>query len=124
MTTYRILQNVSGDMRAVKVGFSWPAMLLNLIWMVANGLWLGSLLVSVLIFGGLLLYASAVQESPVVAAAMVVAGEVALLIFLGFRGNEWLTSHLESQGYALKEVVEAPNPVDAVALSAQDRHVA
>ena len=122
MTTYRILKNVSGDTRAVKVGFSWPAMLLNLVWTIANGLWLGSLLVFVLIFGGLLLFAAAFQESPIVASVMGVAGEVALLCFLGFRGNEWLASHLESQGYAMMEVVEAPNSIDALALAAPDRH--
>jgi hypothetical protein len=121
MTTYRIFKNASGDTRAVKVGFSWPAMILNMIWTIANGLWLGSVLVLVLIFGGLLLFAATVQESPVVASAMVVAGEVALLSFLGFRGNDWLASHLESQGYALMEVVEAPNPIDAVALAVPGR---
>ncbi len=122
MTTFRILKNPSGETRAIKLGFSWPAMLLNLIWTIANGLWLGSLLVSVLLVGGLLLFSTAVQESPAVAGICAVVGGVALLTFLGFRGNDWLSSHLESKGYVLTEVLEAPNAIEAVALAAPDRY--
>ncbi len=123
MPNYRILSNDAGDVRAVKLGFSWPAFCLNLIWLVANGLWLGALLVSVLIFGGLLLFGAAAEESPRLAGAVAVVGELALLLFLGFRANDWLASHLESRGYTLRENIEAPDFPAALELAARDRPV-
>ena len=119
---YRILINDSSDLRAVKVGFSWPAFILNLIWLVANGLWLGALLIFVLIVGGLLLFGSAVQSSPVAASAVFVAAEIALLLYLGFRGNDWLASHLESRGYTQVRTLDATNFENALELASSDHH--
>ena len=124
MPSYRILKNDSGALRAVKIGFSWPAMLLNLIWLIANGLWLGALLVFVLVAGGLLLLGSAVQESPMVASGSFVVAELALLIFLGLRGNDWLASHLESSGYSHGQTLEAKGFAEAVELAAADHRAA
>ena len=121
MPKYRILSNDAGDLRAVKIGFSWPAFILNLIWLVANGLWIGAVLVFVLIVGGLLLFGAAAQESPGPAAgAIAVVGELTLLLFLGFRGNDWLAAHLESHGYTLRETLEAPNFPEALKRAAPD----
>jgi len=120
LPNYRILSNDAGDFRAVKIGFSWPAFSLNLIWLVANGLWIGAVLVFVLIAGGLLLFGAAAQESPGPAGAITVVGELTLLFFLGFRGNDWLAAHLESSGYTLRETLEAPNFPAALKLAAPD----
>jgi len=120
LPNYRILSNDEGDFRAVKIGFSWPAFSLNLIWLVANGLWIGAVLVFVLIVGGLLLFGAAAQESPGPAGTIAVVGELTLLLFLGFRGNDWLAAHLESRGYTLRETLEAPNFPEAVKLAAPD----
>jgi hypothetical protein len=119
---YRILKNDSGDVRAVKIGFSWPAMILNLVWLIANGLWLGALLVFVLIVSGLLVFSSALQESPIAASGLFVAGEIALLFFLGLRGNDWLASHLESRGYHHAQSLEAKGFAEALELAAPDHH--
>jgi len=120
LPNYRILSNNAGDFRAVKIGFSWPAFSLNLIWLVANGLWIGAVLVFVLIVGGLLLFGAAAQESPGPAGAITVVGELTLLFFLGFRGNDWLAAHLESRGYKLRQTLEAPNFPEALRLAAPD----
>jgi hypothetical protein len=122
LPSYRILRNDSSDMRIIKIGFSWPALLLNLIWLVANGLWLGAILVFVLIGGSWLLFGAAVQESPIAAGAIGLFGEIALLLFLGFRGNDWLASQLESRGYTHVRTVEATNFENALELAASDRH--
>ena len=97
-------------------------MLLNLVWLVANGLWLGALLVFVLVAGGLLIFASAVSESPMAASGVFIVAALALLIFLGFRGNDWLASHLESRGYTLTLVLEARNFAEAFELATPDHH--
>ncbi len=122
MPSFRILTNDSGDMRAVKTGFSWPAFMLNLIWLIANGLWIGAFLFFVLISGWMLLFAAEVQESPVAASAMAVAAAIALLLFLGFRGNDWLASHLDSREYTHVHTVEAKNFAEALELAAPNRH--
>ena len=109
--SYRILRNDSGDVRAVKMGFSWPAMILNLVWFVANGLWVGAFLVFVLIAGGLVVLSSTIQTSPIAAFGLFVFAELAILGFLGLRGNEWLASHLESRGFSPRQ--EPSSPVGA-----------
>ena len=118
------MSHESSDLRVVKVGFSWPAVLLNLIWLVANGLWLGAILVFVLAFAMLVLFGSAVQESPVAVSAIAVSAEIALLLFLGFRGNDWLASQLESRGYTISRILEAENFGEAVELATTDSHAA
>jgi hypothetical protein len=120
LPSYRILTNDSSDMRVIKVGFSWPALLLNLIWLVANGLWLGATLVFVLIAGGLLLLGAAAQESPIVAGSIGLLGEIAVLVFLGLRANDWLTSQLESRGYTHVRTIEATNFDNAFELAASE----
>jgi hypothetical protein len=123
LPSYRILKNDSSEMRVIKIGFSWPALLLNLIWLVANGLWLGATLVFVLMAGGWLLFSAAAQESPIAAGAIGLFGGIALLLYLGFRGNDWLASQLESRGYTLGETLEATNFPEAHKLAAPDRPV-
>ena len=120
LSSYRILTHESSELRVVKIGFSWPAFLLSLIWLVANGLWLGAILVSVMIFGMLALFGSAVQESPVVVSLILFAGELALLLFLGSRGNDWLASQLESRGYTHALTVEAESFTEAWERAATD----
>ncbi len=120
MPDYRILKKDSGDVRAIKIGFSWPAAVLNLIWLVANGLWLGAFLVFLLVAGGLILLGSAVQESPVAAGSFFVFSVIALLFFLGLRGNDWLASHLESQDYRHAQTLEAGGFAEALELAASD----
>ena len=120
MPTYRILTNGSDDLRAIKIGFSWPAFLLNLIWLISNGLWLGGILVFILVGGGLLVFAESVQESPLAASVIVFVAEFALLLFLGFRGNDWLAAHLESRGYEQVQALEAKGFVEALELATSD----
>jgi hypothetical protein len=121
LPSYRILKHDSSETRIIKIGFSWPALILNLIWLVANGLWLGATLVFVLIGGGLLLFGAAVEESPIAAGAIGLLGGIGLLLFLGFRGNDWLASQLESRGYRHARTVEATNFENAFELADSDR---
>ena len=122
MPSYRILKSDAGDSRVIKVGFSWPAFLLNMIWLIANGLWVGAILVFVLVVGALLVFRATVQKSPIVVSAIAVAAEMALLLFLGFRGNDWLAAHLESRGYKQIRTVEAVKFDDALKLATADPH--
>jgi hypothetical protein len=117
---YRILTNEVGDTRAVKVGFSWPALSLNVLWAVANGLWVVALLIVVLAACGVLLFANTAQSSAVLATLGAVSAGLAFLVFLGFRANDMLTSHLESRGYIKSSVVSAPNLPGALEIASTE----
>ena len=117
LPSYRILRNDLGDTRAVKVGFSWPAFCLNVLWAVANGLWAVALLIVVLAVCGLILFSSAVESSPVLVRLSAVAAGVAFLTFLGSRANDMLTSHLEGRGYSKSSVVSATNLPSALEIA-------
>ena len=124
LPTYRIMTHESAESRIVKVGFSWPALLLNLIWLIANGLWLGAIVVSVLAFAMLALIESEIQESPVAVSAIAIASAIAILVFLGVRGNDWIASQLESRGYIMARMLEAENFAEAAKQAAADSHTA
>lgn len=124
MPKYRILANPGGDIRPIKIGFSWPAFFLNVLWAVANGLWLVAFLILVLAFSGLILFASTIQSSLVLVGLTAVSAEAALLTFLGLRANDVLASHLERRGYVLTSVVSAPNLPTALDMASTERHAA
>lgn len=124
LPNYRILKKDFLDTRAVKVGFSWPAFSLNVLWALANGLWVVALLVVVLAACGLLLFSSSVQASPVFATVSAFSAGLAILVFLGFRANDMLASHLEGCGYIKTSVVSAPNLPGALELASAESHVA
>ncbi len=119
---YRIMINDRGDIRAVKAGFSWPAFSLNILWAVANGLWLVAFLTVVLAGCGLLLFSSAAPSSPVLVLLGAASAGLAFLVFLGFRANDMLTSHLEGHGYINSSVVSAPNLPDALEIASTEPH--
>lgn len=124
LPSYRILRNDLGDTRVVKVGFSWPAFFLNVLWAVANGLWVVAFLILVLAVCGLVLFSSAVQSSPILVSLGAIFAEAAFLIFLGSRANDWLTSHLEGCGYVISTVVSAPSVPRALEIASTESHAA
>lgn len=116
MKTYTVYQHPVRGLEAVKMGFSWPALLFSLFWMVTHRLWRVTLV-------WVTVYAVAVAlvewlAPGVWALNLSSAVLLALLIIAGGRGNAWREAALSRRGYRVLQTVKADSPAIAVAVAA------
>lgn len=109
---YSVYEHPTLGHRAVKQGFSWPAMLGNVLWMFRKGLygqavkWSAAYLI---VFGVLNIVGSNVTTVLALAALPV------LVVVPGLRGNVWREEDLRRSGFRLKAAVPADTADAAVA---------
>lgn len=99
----------------MKVGFSWPAAFLVVIWMLAKKLWrLAGLWVLAYIVLAIIQDAAIKSRSPG-AILIVLAGHLALALIPAFKGNEWRVKNLTMRGFEFVDSVQAATPDAAIA---------
>jgi hypothetical protein len=110
MKTYKIYKNSSGQVEAVKQGWSWPGFFFTSIWCLVKGLYgLGAgLLIAFLIARVMSV------ESEAINALTSLAG-LGVAIWLGVSGNEMRGKKLQGKGYEFVSTIDANSPEDAVA---------
>jgi hypothetical protein len=104
---------------AVKVGFSWPALLIGPIWMLVKRLW-GLAIGWIAMYVALSVVESVTDKSePGGAQAFVylllAAGYLAIALVPGFKGNRWRDENLSRRGFVSVKTVEAETPDAAIA---------
>ncbi len=82
--------------------FSWWALLLTGIWLLANRLWLATLLF-LLVWGGLVYLQNRLGLDP----GLMMLAHLAIGLFLGLEGRNLIARKLARQGWRLADVVEA-----------------
>jgi len=111
MRRWRRWTNPEGDIKVVKVGWSWPASLLTVPWLIHKRMW--SALVLVLSLFVLVLVAIAVLEvntlNPDKLDFLMYPYFVAMLIF-GLKGNKWYERHLRQNFYNRSKVYTSRFP--------------
>lgn len=115
MNTYTVYRHPKYELfEAVKVGFSWPALLFNFFWMLVKGLWLcaGMYVVA----GIALAQLDKVSDTMQSGALDLLTGiaYLAMLLVPGFMGNKWLNSKLIRKGYEGVGTTRAYSPNGAV----------
>jgi hypothetical protein len=108
MKQYKVFKHPSGEIEAVKQGWSWPAFLFSFIWAIVKKMWaigIGLLILS-------LIFISMVGAGTDLLINIV---SVIVSIVFGIYGNYWREKNLESRGYEMKKTISATNPGDAVA---------
>lgn len=126
MRTFRIYKHPTNGYKAIKAGFSWPALLLTFIWLFATGLWGLAILWLVIpighfIFDMMAYYALdglALDLSYVFGYAL----DLALFIVPAWYGNRWREARLLKRGYELLGTVRAKWPHEAVEKSRQGEY--
>ena len=119
MKPFNVYKHPTLGFEAVKVGFSWPAFSLGLIWMVGKrlwgfaGLWFGTTLVCVLIEAVTDKSQTGVEQAGIY--LLLVAAYLALWLIPPFKGNKWLEASLSNRGYNLVSTVQADTPDAAIA---------
>ena len=115
MKVYKVYKHPSLGAEAVKVGFSWPAAFLIVIWMLAKKLWtLAGLWVLAYIILAIV-QDSALKSHSTGAILIILAGHLALGLIPAFKGNEWRIKNLTKRGYEFLDSVQAETPNAAMA---------
>jgi len=114
MKTYAVYWLPPQGIEAIRTGFSWPALLLGIIWLIIKKLWMITALWTALFI--LLIVASAYTQkmNSVFLSIVIIFGNFALLLLPGFKGNEWWANNLKRRGYHYVRSVEAESPEDAM----------
>jgi hypothetical protein len=111
MNKYIIYKHPTGQMEAVKQGWSWPAFFLSPFWALYKKMWglgFGVLILEFVIYGRLGSSSSAISFADVL--SMIIS------IVFGMQGNLWRVSKLESRGFDYVETVVASSPDGAIAI--------
>jgi len=112
---YKVYKHPSLGAEAVKVGFSWPAAFLIVIWMLAKKLWILSGL-WVLAYIVLAIIQDVALHSPSIGAILIIlSGHMALALIPAFKGNEWRIRNLTKRGYEFVDSVQSETPDAAIA---------
>ena len=106
---------------AVKVGFSWPALLLGPIWMSSKQLW-GLAVLWLLIYIALAVmeaftYDSSDRSTQVILSVVLVSVYLTLWLVPGIKGNAWRAADLRRRGYRTIKKVQASTPEEAVRMT-------
>jgi len=110
MKTFEIFEHPILPVKAVKLGFSWPAFFLIWLWALWKELWLLACIYIVIVILLNSLF------PPVIG----VVGFIASIV-MGIVGNEHLRESLKDKGYRSEGYVEANNPEAAIAIFIRDK---
>jgi len=115
MKQYKILKHPSGEIEAVKQGWSWPGFYFSFIWAMVKKMWaLGIGFLAAFFFLGIILGLSG-TESGAADGLINIAAFIVNIVF-GINGNSWREKNLLARGFEIKDTVTASNPDGAMAL--------
>ena len=135
MNTYRVLQHPTKELKAVKTGFAWLAILFVTflpalpVWFLFRGLWkifiayilmiliLASIDYELYGYFGFFNFSTADGFQ-----IIIIIAEIVILILPAFKGNEWTVSNLIASGYKTSYSVQASNKKEALQL-AQNKYI-
>ncbi|SFH34484.1 Protein of unknown function [Nitrosospira sp. Nsp14] len=115
---FKIYEHPTERIEAVKVGFSWPAFFLSVIWMMVHRLWYSAVL-------WIALYAivhvaegfvERMEDSSLTFLLLfvVLIAWGALCLVPGLRGNSWREKNLVRRGYSPIQTIRAESSGDAI----------
>lgn len=114
MKQFKIFLNASGQVEAVKQGWSWPAFFFSVIWAITKRLWIIAIwaILIVMAIGTFLSLNIGYKYS------YEITNIISLLVYVvfGVYGNRWREKHLLTRGFKHVETLTAANPAAAVAL--------
>lgn len=112
MNPYKIYKHPSGDIEAVKQGWSWPGFFFNFIWVMIKQLWkiLGIMILALVMFSVFICVFGLGEAKEVLTDAFCIA----LNVTCGAFGNFWREDKLISRSYKLVHIVTASSAEDAI----------
>ncbi len=119
MITFDVYKHPVLGYRAVKQGFSWPALFFSVLWAFVKGIWgLGLVIFGVLLLLHLFRWAL-IGEVGDEGAALVYVLIAGVIIYVGFKANDWWRRDLENRGFKQVASLSAMTPSAAIAEAAE-----
>ena len=127
MNTYQVYKHNTKEIKAVKSGFAWLAIPLNLAWLIYRGLWkvFFAYILIILFFAGVdfeiygeLGFLNFSTASDLHWLWLII--QIIILTLPGFKGNEWTAKNLQEKGYKFAYSVKANNKSGAIKLPEKD----
>ncbi len=123
MKTFKVFRHSVNGFEAVKVGFSWPALFLGVIWMIIKklyglaGLWFTIIVILALVDSAISDFVKNTTQRTLAILIVVVDRLLWLMIWLlpAFMGNKWREANLKKRGYEFVTTVSAETPEAAIA---------
>ena len=118
MKTFKVYKHSEFGYAAAKIGFSYPALFLGWIWLIANRLrGLGVLfLFAPAPLTLLFIFILDVLQISLDSTTLLLFGYSIALVIPAFMGNEWLANKYKEDGYKLVKSIQADNKKAAIAL--------
>jgi len=116
MGSYSVFTHPTEPTRAVRQGWSLPAMLLSFIWAFANRLWMpgAAVLVGLMVLGGVMAaYRVGAGDEQLRDIVLYIAA-ITIGVIFGMKGNGWIERNLVSRGYRQVDTVNASSPGGAI----------
>jgi hypothetical protein len=106
MSNFRIYRHPSGQLQAVKEGWSWPAAVFVTLWALYKKIW---------VIGSAILMFSVLLHASVPLSYLPYAFDLGCALVFGYFGNGWREANLVDRGYELINDVSAKTPGGAIA---------
>jgi len=116
MKRFSIYKNAQGDVKAVKIGWNWPAFILTWIYLAYKKLWkalgisTGIYLLVCFVIG---IIGGATGNEDVMNLLIFLAN-IGYSVIIGLKANDWIRNDLKRKGYEFKETIEADTPEAAI----------
>tara|TARA_Y100001970_G_scaffold115500_1_gene143951 strand:+ start:3419 stop:3781 length:363 start_codon:yes stop_codon:yes gene_type:complete len=116
MKTFKIFESPLGMREAVKVGWSWPAFLFTLIWLLVKKLYVIAFILWSLALIIIYVEIEAGTGDTISSIFSLIVGIVG-----GIQGNKWREDNLIERGYRSETALKAMTPEGALALFVQQK---
>ncbi len=126
MRRFNVYRHPAEGYEAVKIGFSWPALVLGIMWMLAKKLWtfaaiwFAAYVLLTLVEGATVLAGSESGPQALISLILPLAW-LGFWLVPAFKGNAWREHNLQDRGYALIDTVQSATARSAIARLAQSR---
>jgi hypothetical protein len=118
MKTFNIYKHSTFGNKAVKVGFSWPALCFGVMWLFFKKMWKKSAIYFGVYFTIIIIHSMVVSIPNVMMQILgllgVIIAYLGLLIVLPIKGNSWQEEYLLKKGFDKMSSVQAKNEDDAI----------
>jgi uncharacterized protein DUF2628 len=106
MRNYDVFKGNNNNFRAVKKGFSWPALFFNWLWAILNGLPVHGIIILLILIIVSIASNKVVKLGGFIPFVVLKLLGIGIVIYIGSKGNDWLKNKLIEEGYKYIKTVE------------------
>jgi len=110
---FKIYSHSQEKNKAIKQGFSYPALIFTPIWAIVKGMWVAGTIILFLTLARYTFLILFAKHYPFIDQILDLPLLIISLVF-GFKGNKWWESILTSRGFVLVDSIEAINQEQAI----------